>query len=308
MKRKDKNGKWGEEFGEECGIVKDDNEKSQNAVDDCFALKLGFKCCSNANADVVYIDDDGKWSIENNDWCGIPEQVPVSQAASVCFAEKLGYKCCSDQNADVIYTDDDGKWGVENGVWCGLIENGSNNKGQSPFKRKAAIALDPIYSNAVDEPGPIDPSKVPDAVTDCWSVKLGYDCCTNPNAKEYWSDSNGKWGYENDSWCGILEEKPAECWAEKLGFNCCSDPNTVGFSKDDNGVWAVENGDWCGVLDPNNYCWAAKYDYKCCSDPNAEVYSTNGGLWSIENGDWCGITKDGSNPAASNQTSKSKSS
>jgi len=89
----------------------------------CWSQPLGYRCCSSPNAEVVYTDADGKWGVENNDWCGIP---------SACWSESLGYPCCK-YTSDVVYTDGDGKWGVENGDWCGINGspggNGGNNGG-----------------------------------------------------------------------------------------------------------------------------------------------------------------------------------
>jgi rhamnogalacturonan endolyase len=36
----------------------------------------------------------------------------------------------------------------------------------------------------------------------CWSVSLGYPCCTN-NTTIYYIDDNGNWGVQNDNWCGL---------------------------------------------------------------------------------------------------------
>ena len=38
--------------------------------------------------------------------------------------------------------------------------------------------------------------------TSCWSVSLGYPCCTN-NSTIYYIDDNGNWGVQNDNWCGL---------------------------------------------------------------------------------------------------------
>jgi len=80
----------------------------------CWSEKLGYPCCSSMLAPVIYTDADGKWSVENNEWCGIPTK-------GKCFSEALGYPCCSSFNAPVVYIDEDGKWGVENNEWCGII-------------------------------------------------------------------------------------------------------------------------------------------------------------------------------------------
>eukprot|EP00833_Pecoramyces_ruminatium_P008423 jgi/Orpsp1_1/1182455/evm.model.c7180000081331.1 len=86
---------------------------------DCFSTKLGYPCCSSPNAEVLYTDNDGKWSVENNDWCGIPE----ANSDAACWATALGYPCCT-STSQSVYTDESGDWGVENGDWCGI--NGSN--------------------------------------------------------------------------------------------------------------------------------------------------------------------------------------
>eukprot|EP00833_Pecoramyces_ruminatium_P014586 jgi/Orpsp1_1/1188618/evm.model.d7180000066129.1 len=77
----------------------------------CFSIALGYNCCS--GCEIIYTDDDGKWGVENGQWCGLKDSCSQS-----CWAEKLGYSCCK-STKDIIYTDDDGKWGVENEQWCG---------------------------------------------------------------------------------------------------------------------------------------------------------------------------------------------
>jgi len=37
---------------------------------DCPFEKIGYVCCK-YTSDVVYVDEDGTWGVENNDWCGI---------------------------------------------------------------------------------------------------------------------------------------------------------------------------------------------------------------------------------------------
>eukprot|EP00833_Pecoramyces_ruminatium_P015557 jgi/Orpsp1_1/1189589/evm.model.d7180000073068.1 len=81
---------------------------------DCWATRLGFPCCS-YSTQVIYSDDDGDWSIENNDWCGIVN----NQETASCWASKFGYPCCKNTN-DVVASDNDGQWGIENDDWCGI--------------------------------------------------------------------------------------------------------------------------------------------------------------------------------------------
>jgi len=74
----------------------------------------GYKCCSNANAEVYYTDNSGNWSVENGNWC-------IIQKAPSCFSEAMGYPCCTGNS--VVYVDNDGKWGFENNQWCGIGES-----------------------------------------------------------------------------------------------------------------------------------------------------------------------------------------
>jgi arabinoxylan arabinofuranohydrolase len=42
-----------------------------------------------------------------------------------------------------------------------------------------------------------------DDVEECWSEALGYPCCSEC-INAYAEDADGKWGIENDNWCGLL--------------------------------------------------------------------------------------------------------
>ncbi|OUM63347.1 Non-catalytic module family DOC2, partial [Piromyces sp. E2] len=83
----------------------------------------GYKCCSNTNPSILYHDDDGDWSVENDDWCIIKKQDQEEETTTpklirTCSSEALGYPCCKEQKT--VYSDDDGDWGIENGNWCGI--------------------------------------------------------------------------------------------------------------------------------------------------------------------------------------------
>ncbi|ORX44372.1 pectin lyase-like protein [Piromyces finnis] len=82
------------------------------------AYNNGYPDCQFSNL-VYYTDNDGDWSIENNEWCLIPKNF------ATCWASALGYPCCS--GSDVVLIDNDGEWGVENNEWCGIIKNFSSN-------------------------------------------------------------------------------------------------------------------------------------------------------------------------------------
>ena len=80
----------------------------------CWATKLGYSCCKSTK-EVVYTDADGRWGVENNNWCGIID--------SGCWATKLGYKCCTAKCPVEEYVDNDGSWGIENNNWCGITKS-----------------------------------------------------------------------------------------------------------------------------------------------------------------------------------------
>ncbi|ORX61215.1 coth-domain-containing protein [Piromyces finnis] len=81
----------------------------------CWSEALGYKCCSSGcNSIVIFTDENGSWSAENNEWCGIPASCDYSE----CPGLKLGYKCCKD--CVVFSEDDDGLWGIENNYWCSI--------------------------------------------------------------------------------------------------------------------------------------------------------------------------------------------
>ncbi|ORX76555.1 hypothetical protein BCR32DRAFT_329304 [Anaeromyces robustus] len=39
------------------------------SCENCFSIKFGYPCCN--GCDVIYVDEDGKWSVENDSWCGL---------------------------------------------------------------------------------------------------------------------------------------------------------------------------------------------------------------------------------------------
>jgi len=88
-----------------------------NNNNSCWSSRLGYPCCKSCN--VVFTDNDGKWGVENDDWCGISS---TCNNSNTCVGAQ-GYPCC--QNSCIVYsTDADGRWSIENGDWC-LIKNNS---------------------------------------------------------------------------------------------------------------------------------------------------------------------------------------
>ncbi|ORY81651.1 Oligoxyloglucan reducing end-specific cellobiohydrolase [Neocallimastix californiae] len=131
----------------------------------CFS-EPDFPCCT-STTEVVEVDENGEWGIENGNWCGI-RSVSNSSAkgADECFSNGLGYPCCN--SCDIIYIDESGNWGVENGDWCGIKDT-------------------------------CDPSS---ATVRCPGENLGYNCCSSC-IEPYEEDENGKWAVVDESWCSL---------------------------------------------------------------------------------------------------------
>jgi len=100
----------------------------------------------------------------------VPEPANGPEPAKInCTSELVGYPCCP-KNIKAVYTRDEyGEWGYDYNkkTWCGL----------TPYTEEEKKA------------------------EECWSEVYGYPCCYSCFVVE--SDDNGKWGYENDQWCGI---------------------------------------------------------------------------------------------------------
>jgi aryl-phospho-beta-D-glucosidase BglC (GH1 family) len=125
------------------------------------------------------------------------------------------------------------------------------------------------------------------------ATKLGYKCCKSCTI--YLNDSTGKWGVENNQWCGIdtsCTTTNKNCWAASEGYKCCKAGTAVVLT-DSKGKWGIENNQWCGIVQSNtsnasNTCWAASQGYKCCNSCQP-VYTDGSRRWGVENNQWCGI-------------------
>jgi len=126
-----------------------------------------------------------------------------------------------------------------------------------------------------------------------FATKDGYSCCRGCNV--VLTDSSGKWGVENNDWCGIDDsfcnsQAATSCWSLAEGYRCCSN-NTPVVLTDSKGKWGIENNEWCGIVNqPQNAssCWAAAEGYKCCNGCEP-IYTDGNRSWGVENGQWCGI-------------------
>ncbi|ORX85744.1 Metallo-dependent phosphatase [Anaeromyces robustus] len=106
------------------------------------------------------------------------------RAQSKCWSMPLGYPCCVGN--DVYKKDVYGLWGIENDNYCG-------------------IARVEIKERNEEEEGVIKP-EIPENY--CWAKAKGYPCCDNDEGYLQSYDMDGKWGYENNAWCGYKSSKP----------------------------------------------------------------------------------------------------
>jgi predicted secreted protein len=108
VRYQDKDGDWGKENGKWCYI----NQEKQKENDEpklirtCTGENLGYPCCEKEHKN-IYTDSDGKWAVENGQWCGLPTCTYTGD-----------YPVCK-TTTKVVYTDSQ-KWGVENQQWCVL--------------------------------------------------------------------------------------------------------------------------------------------------------------------------------------------
>jgi len=90
------------------------NNNGGNNNSSCWASAIGYSCCKECGP-VYEVDASGKWSIENNEWCGLLDKCEQN-AAQTCKGAQ-GYPCCTSTCYSYM-EDSDGAWGVENNDWC----------------------------------------------------------------------------------------------------------------------------------------------------------------------------------------------
>eukprot|EP00833_Pecoramyces_ruminatium_P006346 jgi/Orpsp1_1/1180378/evm.model.c7180000073148.1 len=108
----------------------------------CWAKALGYECCKTCQP-AQFTDESGDWGVENDEWCGISNEVQ-------CCA--LGYPCCK-STSEVAYTDENGKWGIENNDWCEIKEKqnpppstGGDNNDDTKYEFGYALKNTPVPS------------------------------------------------------------------------------------------------------------------------------------------------------------------
>jgi len=139
--------------------------------------------------------------------------------------------------------------GVGYGGWGNHYPDTDNDSGKTvEWKMPSAMTTTirtrrPYTPTTSSEPTPTGDDS-------CWSLRLGYPCCTSDTTEVYYEDGDGPWGVENDQWCGITVNHHSQptntCWSHAFGYPCCSKCEPATYV-DEDGSWGVENGNWCGL-------------------------------------------------------------
>jgi len=215
---------------------------------DCFSSRLGYPCCSSWNTKVEYTDNDGKWGVENGNWCGIGG----GQQQQSCTGQNQGYQCCN--SCKVEYTDGDGPWGIENGQWCG-IKSSCNGQQQPQQPQKTTQPSNPQPTSINVSGVPLNPPPVTGGQTG--KTTRYWDCCT---ASCSWSE-NTKASHP---------------------VNVCKKDGVTRIS---NFTW--QNGNICDNKDPNNAGYMCNDNQPWAINENVSYGFVAAGFSSGQQKDWC---------------------
>eukprot|EP00833_Pecoramyces_ruminatium_P014954 jgi/Orpsp1_1/1188986/evm.model.d7180000068673.1 len=98
--------------------VDNKEEIEEEVTKECWSEALGYSCCKE-KCKVHAVDKDGKWGVENHQWCGIVDSKCQPNPEAECYGETTKeYPCCT--GCKVVLTDKDGDWGYENKSWCSI--------------------------------------------------------------------------------------------------------------------------------------------------------------------------------------------
>ncbi|KAG4085731.1 pectin lyase-like protein [Neocallimastix lanati (nom. inval.)] len=112
-----------------------------SAICSSLAQNTNYPYCKYSTA-VYYVDEDGQWSVENNEWC------LIQSSLASCWSSALGYPCCSSSNVPIIETDGDGQWGIENDEWCGVPKSTGNNSNNNNNNTTTTTVVKTTTKNA----------------------------------------------------------------------------------------------------------------------------------------------------------------
>jgi len=249
---------------------------NENPIEEEMDYCYGYTCCDTCN--VYYYDRKGIYGYEKNDWCGIKQQCKITLDEN-CWSSFYGYACC--EGCIVWAKDENGMWGRENGNWCGIDKEKCEAKSSTlvtvatsevpltitatTSKKATTTSAPEETTNAAEATNAAEPTTKTKKTTTKTKITTktktttivstespkecyGYPCCKRCDV--YTVTRTGRWGIENNAWCGIDESKceykeDDSCIASMYGYPCC-EKCTVRYT-DDLGEWGVEKGAWCGI-------------------------------------------------------------
>ncbi|ORX45558.1 hypothetical protein BCR36DRAFT_585585 [Piromyces finnis] len=284
--------------------------KASACIPDCWAEKLGFKCCENEDLKVEYTDENGDWGVENGDWCGIlrvnpyvnclpaPKTTTTTKTAAPTTSNVPNcqfYNCISITSIG------------EDGTLYSKNDHGTckMNLKDSSCKRSIEYYAKPVL--------------------------LGYPLCKEKHEDDLVRDEDGYWAIEDGNWCGvqvcprcevesidkygniwgtdgangnkcIVDKESSECnytlqttcRSAKVGYKCCKETTEV-VARDSLGFWGVENGQWCGLNNPFPCAHYTELGYKCCDEIKVNFNNltfTKDGIFTTVNKETCGVSND----------------
>jgi len=152
----------------------------------------------------------------------------------------------------------------------------------------------------------------------CWSIKLGYPCCSEGAMVRY-VDENGSWGIDKGEWCGILDKEAfiESTTSSKKPTTTTSTPATI-TSTTKKPITTTTTTTTTTTKKPitttttptttttttkrpieTNNCWSLSKGYPCCVNKDTEVIiEDKDGKWGMEinpetqTSYWCGIKED----------------
>ncbi|ORX59192.1 hypothetical protein BCR36DRAFT_408711 [Piromyces finnis] len=236
----------------------------------CWSRKLGYPCCSEG-ALVVNVDENGKWGIDKDNWCGILEP-----EVSSTTTKKASTTTTTKSNITKTTT--------TTATTTTKITTTKKTTTKKTTTTTTIKSTTKPSSTTTSQPVPTD---------DCPVLNIGYKCCTDPNAEVVVLDKNGEWSLEKNpetgeyEWCNIRKSNVKTTKTSKTTTTTTTVKSTTKPSSTTTSQPV-----------PTDDCPVLNIGYKCCTDPNAEVVALDkNGEWSLERNpetgeyEWCNIRK-----------------
>jgi len=264
----------------------------------CFSIALSYPCCSKY-AEAIFEDDDGKWTVENNEWCIIdsnPEE-PVNSEEPV-NPEEPGKKndniICEKKVKqlfyDIMLSYPDGGINTLDPKYIEFLDNLIESIHDIIIKTRNT------YPNP-EELDKLDEGYPKDDIFSRYIQKYGTVSCYSQIEG---GDSMMCQAYLNKKNVDEVRNLPNVVFAEppfiikskepkKNGWNIIGDDYTFGYLTNEEDE---EEETICHEVDDTvdeDQCFSFSLGYPCCSQGAEIVYDDGDEKWGYENDRWCGI-------------------